>query len=1091
MKTRPPETVASLHRWVGLAILLLSWSVPPAAQASPAQPPPAIPQQLAELRTLLEHREHESLEVLARRLIARLEDEGGAGSAAIAEARAALARALLGVGLSPTAEAWETAELALAEARALAPPDPALLVRTLVVLADMHLAARDAPAARPFLEEARAVAEARLKDDHPDTWNVLRATGDVELASGHPEQARHLLQRALAAACRGRGPDSADAALILLNLASATRRAGDLATARDLGEQALAAQERVFGPESALVAKAHNGLALILRDAGDLPGARRHMEQALARFEAAYGPDHLSVAGVLHNLGNLVRRLGDTDAAQRYLERALAIRERTQGGEHLEVAHSLNGLALLARDRGDLARGRDLLERSLALRERLLGAEHIELVSPLQNLAELLADMGDYQAARSLDERALRLRERALGPDHPLVADLLHNLAILNANLGNGRLAREQAERALEIGRATLGNEHPRTATFRLTLARMQALAGEISTAIDNALGAEESTCRYYWRTAHYLSERETLAFARSRVEGRDLALSVVSGASSEQRRRVWDAIARGRGLAFSVAADRRRAAATDSSNVAGELGALERARAAYAAQLVKAVSSLAPADAVRLDRARAEVEEAERTLAEQFPALAEETRLSSAGAAATATLLPPDAALVSYVRYGAAFDGKPPWTPTSQDGAPPGVGRATAKYAALVLRRGGDAPHIVPLGRADLIDALVARWAAEAGRGPLLGGRTARLTRTTYREAGEALHRAVWEPVTPYLGGARTIFVVPDGDLHMVSWYALPTSRASFLIDGGAIIHLLAAERDLLDLATAPPGGHGLLALGGAAYGPGDGAAGEAGATTPHAVGGVSVPALRGLGTDCHSLRGVRFEPIPGSAREVVAISELWEQTVAAADADGVLVLTGPAATEAAFKANAPGRRALHLATHGFFTGPDCEGVAGPFRGVGGLAPTSDNAAAPAPPPLAGLALARANTRLTAAGADDGILTAEEVGGLDLRGVEWAVLSACDTGAGAIQAGEGVLGLQRAFRLAGVRTVVMSLWGVDDETARTWMVALYRARLVRGMSTAAAVRAAARHVLADRRLRGQSTHPFYWASFVALGDWR
>src|SRR5204862_3843244 len=88
----------------------------------------------------------------------------------------------------------------------------------------------------------------------------------------------------------------------------------------------------------------------------------------------------------------------------------------------------------------------------------------------------------------------------------------------------------------------------------------------------------------------------------------------------------------------------------------------------------------------------------------------------------------------------------------------------------------------------------------------------------------------------------------------------------------------------------------------------------------------------------------------------------------------------------------------------------------------------------------------------------DDGILTAEEVTALNLRGVEWAVLSACDTGLGEVKAGEGVLGLRRAFQIAGARTVIMSLWAVDDEAVRTWMHALYEGRLQRRLSTADAM---------------------------------
>jgi CHAT domain-containing protein len=139
----------------------------------------------------------------------------------------------------------------------------------------------------------------------------------------------------------------------------------------------------------------------------------------------------------------------------------------------------------------------------------------------------------------------------------------------------------------------------------------------------------------------------------------------------------------------------------------------------------------------------------------------------------------------------------------------------------------------------------------------------------------------------------------------------------------------------------------------------------------------------------------------------------------------------------------------------------------------------------------LSGLALAGANRRSAArSGRDDGILTAEEIAGLDLHGTEWAVLSACDTGLGEIRAGEGVFGLRRAFQIAGARTVIMSLWSVDDRATRSWMRTLYAGRFQRGLDTAGAVRDASLSALRDRRARHLSTHPFYWAAFVAAGDW-
>jgi CHAT domain-containing protein len=182
-----------------------------------------------------------------------------------------------------------------------------------------------------------------------------------------------------------------------------------------------------------------------------------------------------------------------------------------------------------------------------------------------------------------------------------------------------------------------------------------------------------------------------------------------------------------------------------------------------------------------------------------------------------------------------------------------------------------------------------------------------------------------------------------------------------------------------------------------------------------------------------------------------------------------------------------------VHLATHGFFVGGDCAGAGAGERGVTGLAPLE--AAAPAPERehpllLSGLALAGANRRGEASpGGDDGILTAQEIGAMDLTGVEWAVLSACDTGAGTLAGGDGVLGLRRAFAVAGARTVIMSLWPVRDEDARAWMAGLYEAR-AGGAATDEAAREAAVALLRSRREAGRDDSPAHWGAFVAVGDW-
>jgi CHAT domain-containing protein len=141
----------------------------------------------------------------------------------------------------------------------------------------------------------------------------------------------------------------------------------------------------------------------------------------------------------------------------------------------------------------------------------------------------------------------------------------------------------------------------------------------------------------------------------------------------------------------------------------------------------------------------------------------------------------------------------------------------------------------------------------------------------------------------------------------------------------------------------------------------------------------------------------------------------------------------------------------------------------------------------------LSGLAWAGVNrpTADPATGTVDvgaGLMTAEEVAGLDLKGCELAVLSACETGLGRTAGGEGVLGLQRAFHQAGARTVVASLWRVDDDATRELMTRFYTNLWVKKHSPLEALRQAQLSILDDPNF-GDGGNPRLWAAWTLSGD--
>ncbi len=1091
----------------GGALLLAS---PRAAAAQTASPPAAAASAATQalsadesVRQLLNEGSYFEAETAARGALNSLNTTDAPDSLAIATALELIGESLwrLGKGAAPETRAYVQYAVGIRE-RVLGPDDP-LVATSLVLLANLQREAGDYAAARASHERALAIREKALGPDHLDVARSLNDFGFLLTLFGDNAGAMKLYERALAIRIAKLGPEHPLVGQTLYNIGNLKSDLGDLESARDYLGRSAAIREEALGPEHPLLAWSLHDYANVLLLAGEYVEARTLYERALSIQERALGPDHADVAASLYSLGMVSGRMGDYSAARRFYDRAIKIYEATYGLDNPDVTGVLEAYAVTLTESGDAAAARPLLERVLAIRERSFGPEHQYVGLALISLGDNLGDAAEFAAAEPMFQRALAILERSVGSSHPDVGEALLGLGTVRLAQGDLGTAKGLFERSMAICEKSLGPEHPSVALRADALARAAAALGDTAAWLANALRAERVSRDHLRLVASASSEREALSYALTRPPALDLAvrLAVARPAAAEP---AWDALVRSRALVLDEMARRQRLLRESSDTEVGrKIQALIASRRRLANLVVRGAGD-SPHEKFQaiLDAARAQKELAERDLAASAPESRFGRSDAEIGLEDVRAALPERSALVAYCRIESLGRA------TARGEAP---ARAdTARYAAFVLTPGRDLSAI-DLGVAERIDSLAARWitmASQQGVGPAKRRAEARV-----RSAGEALEHAVWEPIATMVSGADRIFVVPDGALLFVNFDALTAGDSQYMAESAPVIHYLSAERDLVSLARPGARGSGLLALGASDYDAPldappsgdpaiDGLADSVSDSFVNADAGADVNAAgaslehtrasRSARPACEGFHALRFAPIPAAAEEARRIAALWGKS------DATLCL-GACATETEFARAAPGRRVLHIATHGFFLGHDCAGI-----GKGGT-PVADSRTAstrsgasiadrvPENPLLrSGLALAGANRRAeaTALGAD-GILTAEEIAGLDLAGVEWAVLSACETARGDITTGEGVLGLRRAFQIAGVRTVVMSLWAVEDEAARDWMAALYRSRLERGLGTAEAVRAANLECLAARRKLGLSTHPYYWAGFIAAGDWR
>jgi len=365
-----------------------------------------------------------------------------------------------------------------------------------------------------------------------------------------------------------------------------------------------------------------------------------------------------------------------------------------------------------------------------------------------------------------------------------------------------------------------------------------------------------------------------------------------------------------------------------------------------------------------------------------------------------------------------------------------------TAIYAISIIKPGATRPELVFLENGNEIESFVAgQYQSEISR---------------KKDISAAVYEKMWAPVAAHLDGVSALYFSPDGIFHKINLNTLRQPDGTYLADRLAVIqvtnlrHVL--ERSPANSGTEP----------GTAAFFGDPAFGNT--TTSGPVAAVEQN-YRGVLEEAGG--NFKLTPLPGSKREVEQIAQKlsakkWQP----------VVFTGAQATEDTLK-KCKSPKVLHIATHGYFLNTEKRTDATGFAS----AATARN-----PALRSMLFFAGAENALNgqSKGRNDGILTAFEAAVLPLDGTELVVLSACNTGLGKIQNGEGVFGLQRAFRIAGAKSLIMSLWEVEDTATELFMNNFYE-HWTSGMSKTAAFHKA------QLALKAKYPQPFYWGSFVLV----
>lgn len=840
-----------------------------------------------------------------------------------------------------------------------------------------------------------------------------------------------------------------------------------------------------------------------------LKAEKLHLE-AVQTAEALPQRDDNSIGVYANNLGKFYANIQRHEMALRYYGLSLAMLEKSVGESHPLYLTALINKGLTLRNAGQYGEAESILKSALESARKIFPPGDTRLSDPLRALALYYQHIGQFEQALQLQEECLLLIKNRYGQSHPTyclalkelsmsyaqgnrlsVADTLlkETLRILTdenrtqtitymdalASLGRLYQIRKQYDLAhpvltqsAALGRKLIGMDNPQYYLYCGRLMARQYLAENAPEATLQLLDSMRASVltAYGERHQHYVEMEGQY--------GRAWQLKQDPGRALQHFKAAFNAMQYNLAENFSYMTIAEREKFLDQFDI-NRMALLSTARAFPGDENIRAFlydlllfqkALLISYDRQQLATWQQEADSTYRAYTEVRRMIALQWTLPVEKRLDLPELETQRVALEKTLSVKSALAADPDvfqavhWQEVQKalqpgDAAlewldlPPSVeGGETSRYAALLLLPGSAAPELVLLGETDRTNAL---FASKGSRG---------LQYATRIYSGDALYRALWQPLEVRLTGVKRIFYAPTGPLHLLNFDAIQTPDGSLLSEKYLLARVTNTSR-ILDAGfgkPVPTAGAALLA-GGLDYE----AAAKAADTGDEGVVSRGMPWRGGSVVR-------EWAALPNTLPEVERLAALLQQKNIK-----TTVFTGQDGSETAVKSHCAVSTPdiLHFATHGFFF--EQNAVAAGSLGL----VTAEN-----PMFRSGLILAGANPawrgEQVANTADDGILTADEISLLPLRNAALVVLSACETGLGDVHDDEGVYGLQRAFRLAGAQNIVMSLWRVPDAPTRAFMDEFYSALVEKGDTRRAFSQA-------RNAMRKEYGNPYYWAGFVLL----